>query len=84
MVCARLKPAVSGLEQQFPGKVTARNIDASDPDRQEEIQQLGFRTHGLVIRSAKDGTMLFKQTDHTVDMTAVQGAIRQILQTKQS
>lgn len=81
MVCARLKPAVSGLEQKFPGKVTARNIDASDPERLEEIQSLGFRTHGLVVRS-KDGTMLFKQSDHSVDMSAVEGALRQILDTK--
>jgi hypothetical protein len=81
MVCARLKPAVSGLEQKFPGKVTARNIDASDPERLEEIQSLGFRTHGLVVRS-KDGAMLFKQSDHSVDMSAVEGALRQILDTK--
>lgn len=78
MICARLKPAVSGLEQQFPGKVSARNVDASDPERTEEIQRLGFATHGLVIRS-KDGATLFKQADHTVDMTVVQAAIRQIL-----
>ena len=81
MVCARLKPAVSGLEQKFPGKVTARNIDASDPERLEEIRFLGFSTHGLVIRS-KDGTMLFKQPDHRVDISVVERALNQILETK--
>jgi hypothetical protein len=81
MVCARLKPAVSGLEREFPGKVTASNVDASDPERQEQIQALGFRTHGLVVRS-KDGTTLFKQADHTVDMTTVESALRQILEPK--
>jgi hypothetical protein len=78
MVCARLKPAVSGLEQEFPNKVSARNVDASDPERTEEIRRLGFATHGLVIRS-KDGATLFKQADHRVDMSAVESAIRQIL-----
>jgi len=81
MVCARLKPAVSGLEQQFPGKVTARNVDASDPERQEQIQALGFKSHGLVVRS-KDGAMLFKQADHTVDMATLESALRQILEPK--
>ena len=72
---------MSGLEQEFPGKVSARSIEATDPERADEIRSLGFATHGLVIRS-KDGTMLFKQPDHTVDITAVQSALRQILATK--
>lgn len=78
MICARLKPAVSGLEQQFPGAVSARNVDASDPERTDEIRRLGFATHGLVIRS-RDGATLFKQADHTVDIKAVEGALQQIL-----
>lgn len=71
---------MSGLEQEFPGKVSARTIEATDPERADEIRSLGFATHGLVIRS-KDGKTLFKQPDHTVDITAVQSAIRQILGT---
>ena len=77
MVCARLRPAVSGLEQEFPGKVVARNIEA-DEDRAAQIRALGFATHGLVIYS-KDGKLLYKQADHTVDIAAVQDALRQIL-----
>jgi hypothetical protein len=72
---------VSGLEQEFPGKVSARTIEATDPERADEIRGLGFATHGLVIRS-KDGAVLFKQPDHTVDISAVEGAIRQILAPK--
>lgn len=69
---------MSGLEQEFPGKVSARNIEATDPERADEIRSLGFATHGLVIRD-KEGKMLFKQPDHRVDITAVQSAIREIL-----
>jgi hypothetical protein len=72
---------VSGLEQEFPGKVSARTIEATDPERADEIRALGFATHGLVIRS-KDGAVLFKQPDHTVDIPTVEGAIRQILAPK--
>jgi len=80
MVCARLKPAVSGLEQDFPGKVTARNVDASEPEAREEVQKLGFMTHGLVIRSP-DGEVLWKEGDHTVRVEDAKEALRLILGT---
>ena len=78
MVCARLKPAVSGLEQKFPGKVTAQNVDASTPEAKKEVQDLGFISHGLVIRST-DGKVLFKQPDHTVELDQVVRALHEIL-----
>jgi hypothetical protein len=78
MVCARLKPAVSGLAQQFPGKVTAQNVDASTPEAKKEVQDLGFISHGLVIRST-DGKVLFKQPDHTVELDQVVRALHEIL-----
>jgi hypothetical protein len=80
MICARLKPAVSGLEQKFPGKVTAQNVDASTPEAKKEVQDLGFISHGLVIRST-DGRTLFKQSDHKVAMDGVEAALHQILGT---
>ena len=80
MICARVKPAVSGLEQKFPGKVTARNVDATTPEAREAIRELGFKSHGLVIRSA-DGKALWKQADHTVQMSAVEKALHGILGT---
>jgi hypothetical protein len=80
MICARLKPAVSGLEQKFPGKVTAQNVDASTPEAKKEVQDLGFISHGLVIRST-DGRTLFKQPDHKVQMDGVEAALHQILGT---
>jgi hypothetical protein len=78
MVCAQLKPAVSGLEQEFPGKVKAENVDASTEEARKAVKELGFKNHGLVVRDAK-GNVVHKQPDHTVDMDAVRRAIQEIL-----
>jgi hypothetical protein len=78
MVCAKLKPAVSGLEGEFPGQVKANNVDATTPEAKQAIQELGFKSHGLVIRSA-EGKVLFKQPDHTVNLDDARKAITGIL-----
>ena len=78
MICARLKPAVSGLEQGFPGKVTSHNVDATTPQARADVRDLGFKSHGLVIRSV-DGKVLWKQADHSVQMESVKKAIEEIL-----
>jgi hypothetical protein len=69
---------VSGLEKEFPGRVVARNVDATTPESQAVIQSLGFQTHGLVIRSA-DGKVLWKQADHNVRMDDVRKELRELL-----
>ena len=76
-----MKPAVSGLEQEFPGKVTSHNVDATTPQAREAIRDLGFKSHGIVIRRSADGKALWKQADHTVQMESVKKAIHQILGT---
>ena len=81
MICAQLKPAVSGLEQEFPGQVKAENVDASGEEARKAIKELGFKNHGLVVRDAK-GKVLHKEPDHTVDMDAVKKAIQDILAQK--
>ena len=73
-----MKPAVSGLKSEFPGKVTPHNIDATLPEARESIKALGFKSHGLVIRS-KDGTVLWKQADHTARIESAREALHQIL-----
>ncbi len=78
MVCAKLKPAVSGLQEEFPGQVKAQNVDAATPEAKKAIQDLGFKSHGLVIRST-DGKVLFKQPDHTVNLDDARKAIIGIL-----
>jgi len=74
MVCAKLKPAVSGLEQEFPGQVKAQNVDATTPEAKQAIEELGFKSHGLVVRSP-DGKVVFKQPDHTVNLDDARKAI---------
>lgn len=78
MICAQITPAVSGLEREFPGKVTAHNVDATTPEAREAIRALGFKSHGIVIRSI-DGNALWKMADHTVRMDPVEQAIHELL-----
>ena len=65
---------MSGLEQEFPGKVTARNVDATTPEGVQAAKDLGFKSHGLVVR-ADDGKALMKQADHTVDVETIRKTI---------
>jgi hypothetical protein len=70
-------PAVSGLEQEFPGKVTAENVDATKPESAAAVKELGFQSHGLVIRSA-DGKVLWKQPDHTVKIEDAKAELKRL------
>ena len=72
---------MSGLEQEFPGKVKAQNVDATTPENKKVIKGLGFETHGLVIRSA-DGEVLWKQPDHDVRIDDARKAIVDLLKKK--
>ena len=69
---------MSGLEQDFPGKIKAQNLDATTPENKKIIKDLGFQSHGLVIRSA-DGKTLWKQPDHDVQIEEVRKAIKDLL-----
>ncbi|HEX5854996.1 MAG TPA: hypothetical protein VFZ57_05200 [Thermoanaerobaculia bacterium] len=69
---------MSGLEQDFPGSVRAQNLDATTPENKTIVKELGFKSHGLVIRSS-DGKTLWKQPDHDVDMEEVRKAIKDLL-----
>ncbi len=69
---------MSGFEAEFPGKIKAQNVDATTPASLQAIKSLGFKNHGLVIRSAK-GKVLWKQADHTVKVEDVRAAIQDLL-----
>lgn len=69
---------MSGLEKDFPGKVTARNVDVTEPGGQDAIRGLGFKSHGLVIRNMR-GEVLWTQADHTVRIERVREVLHQIL-----
>ena len=78
MICAKLQPAVSGLEQEFAGKVKAKNVDCTSKEGEAAVAELGFKSHGLVIRSA-DGKPLWKQADHTVKIEDARKALHDLL-----
>jgi hypothetical protein len=78
MICAKAMPAVSGLEQEFPGKVKAGNVDATTEEGQKAAKELGWRNHGIVIRDTQ-GKALFNQADHGVNLEDVRKALRDLL-----
>lgn len=70
-------PAVSGLDAEFQGKVRAQNVDATTEESRRVVQDLGFKNHGLVIRSA-DGKVLWRQADHDVAMEDVRAELKRL------
>ena len=75
-----MKPAVSELRREFPGKVTPHNVDATQPEARASVKELGFKSHGLVIRDL-NGRTLWKQPDHQVRIESVRAALHEILGT---
>ena len=69
---------MSGLEDEFPGQVRSWNVDATTEEARKDVKGLGFRNHGLVIRSP-EGKVLWKQPDHEVKMEDVREAIQKLL-----
>jgi hypothetical protein len=69
---------VSGLEQEYKGRVRGQNLDATTEENKKIIRSLGFENHGLVIRSA-DGKVLWKQPDHEVKMQDVRRELDRLL-----
>lgn len=68
---------MSGLEQEFVGKVVAQNLDATTPESAAVCRELGFTNHGLVIRSS-NGEVLWSQPDHEVDMDDVRAKLKEL------
>lgn len=69
---------MSGLESEFPGRVRARNVDATTPEAQAVVRELGFRAHGIVIRSPQ-GEVLWTQPDHDVRLDDVRAKLRELV-----
>lgn len=69
---------MSGLEQEYKGKVRGENLDATTPENKKIIKALGFDNHGLVIRSA-EGKVLWKEADHEVKMEDVRKELDKLL-----
>ena len=69
---------MSGLAQEYKGRVRGQNLDATTPENKKIVQSLGFENHGLVIRSA-DGKVVWKQPDHEVKMEDVRKELGRLL-----
>lgn len=69
---------MSGLEQEYKGKVKGENLDATTPENRKLVKELGFDNHGLVIRSA-DGKVLWKEPDHEVKIEDVRQELDKLL-----
>ena len=70
---------MSGLEQEFTGRVLGYNVDATIPESKRVVEELGFANHGLVIRSS-EGDALWSQPDHEVEMQAVRSKLTELLE----
>ncbi|MDH3629378.1 MAG: hypothetical protein OEV00_06360 [Acidobacteriota bacterium] len=69
---------MSGLEQEFKGKVVAKNMDATTPESATICKELGFSNHGLVVRDGA-GDVLWSQPDHEVVVDDARQAIKGLL-----
>ena len=69
---------MSGLDKDYAGKVQGENLDATTEENAKVVKELGFKSHGLVIRSA-DGKVLWKQPDHEVKMDDVRKELDTLL-----
>ena len=69
---------MSGLEEEYKGKVRGQNLDATTAENKKIVKELGFENHGLVIRSS-DGKVLWKQPDHEVKMEDVRRELDRLL-----
>ena len=74
--CSQAQTDVATLEQEFPGKITVESLDANSPEAEEMTKRLGFKEHGLVIRSHR-GAVLYKATDHKLKMDDVREQLKQ-------
>ncbi|HEY3174835.1 MAG TPA: hypothetical protein VGK94_03645 [Candidatus Polarisedimenticolia bacterium] len=68
---------MSGLDKEFPGKARGLNVDCTTPEAVAAIKELGFRSHGIVIRDGA-GKALWKQPDHQVNMDDVRKALKEL------
>ena len=56
---------MSELGKKYEKRVTVENLDATNKENAPKQRELGFMSHGLVIRD-KEHKIVFKQADHTV------------------
>ena len=78
-MCNKVKAAVSQLPDAYPDRVEIENLDATTPENEAICQELGFKNHGLVIRSPGGSETLWTQPDHEVDMNDVRSKLSELI-----
>ncbi|HWM90729.1 MAG TPA: hypothetical protein VN493_08185 [Thermoanaerobaculia bacterium] len=73
--CGQAQTDVAALEKDFPGQVKVESLDATSPEGAKMAKRLGFKEHGLVIRSHR-GAVLWKGTDHKLKMEDVREELK--------
>ena len=68
---------MSGLPDEFGPRIRVNTVEHLAPGAAEQIQALGFTSHGLVIR--RGDRVVFKAADHGVRVEDVRAAIRREL-----
>jgi hypothetical protein len=76
--CERASQAVAALEKDFPGQVKVERIASTEPEAARMVQMLGFKEHGLVIRSQR-GAVLWKESSHAPEMAEVREQLKNLL-----
>jgi len=73
--CSHAQTEVASLEQEFPGKISVESLDANSPQAAEMTKRLGFKEHGLLIRSHR-GAVLYKAMDHKLEIDEVREQLK--------
>lgn len=81
--CEQNKAQVAALEKDFPGQVSVEHLDAKAPDSVRMAGMLGFKDHGLVIRSRR-GAVLWKASGHNLKMDEVREQIKGLIAYQQA
>ena len=76
--CEQANTEVAKLEQDFPGQVQVESLDATTPEAARMVNMLGFKEHGLVIRSRR-GAVLWKASSHNLKMDEVRDQLKTLL-----
>lgn len=71
--------AVSELGTEKGQEIVAQNLDATTPENAAVCKELGFKSHGIVIRNAA-GETLWSQPDHAVVLEEVRGEVNRLIQ----
>jgi hypothetical protein len=76
--CEKVSQDVAALERDFPGQVRVERLASTEPEAARMVQMLGFKEHGLVIRSHR-GAVLWKESSHAPKMGEVREQLKNLL-----